>query len=51
MAFVEYLDDSSREVQASLYTYLLEDTKNTFLESLMTCVSYTFSEIKLQEKG
>jgi inositol 1,4,5-triphosphate receptor type 3 len=49
--FVEYLDDSSIEIQTSFLNYLMKDQASRFLRSLQSFVSDTFQDIKMLEKG
>jgi hypothetical protein len=48
--FVEYIDDSSIEIQTSFYNFLIKDQHNKFLRSLQSFISDTFHEIKMLEK-
>ncbi|CAD8112241.1 unnamed protein product [Paramecium sonneborni] len=48
-AFVDYIDDSSREIQNSFLLYLQRDLSNTFIINLQNFITDMFQDVKMAE--
>ncbi|CAD8205015.1 unnamed protein product [Paramecium pentaurelia] len=48
-AFVDYIDDSSREIQNSFLLYLQRDLQNTFIRNMQNFITDMFQDVRMAE--